>query len=249
VGWLKNIFSKDKEVIPADLSKVGVDMHSHLVPGVDDGSKSTEDSLELIRGLASLGYRKLITTPHIMSDLYPNDGKALKQKADALREVLLKENINVELECSAEYFLDDHFLELLRNGKLEPFSANYILFEMSFMEKSPLLQEAIFELQNAGYIPILAHPERYTYLHRTYDAYQSLVDQGVHLQLNINSVTGHYSPQVAEISEKLLKDDLISFLGSDCHHKGHLVLSESALFNNVLAEYVNDKSKLLNASL
>ena len=119
---------------------------------------------------------------------------------------------------------------------------------MSFLEKSPQLQECVFELQSAGLTPILAHPERYSYLHNEFSLYESLVDQGVHLQLNINSVTGYYSPQVQKVSEKLIEKGLISFLGTDCHHEGHLNLMQQAIRHKGLQDLVAS-GKLMNQDL
>ncbi len=139
-------------------------------------------------------------------------------------------------------------MDLLRNDELMPFGDNYILFEMSFMDKSPLLQDAIFELQSAGYKPILAHPERYSYLHATPEAYRELYEQGVHLQVNINSFTEHYSTSVKKMAEKLVEDKLITFLGTDSHHSGHIRLMKKALTSPALHKLVSDNI-LLNRSL
>ncbi|MFK7757508.1 MAG: tyrosine-protein phosphatase [Flavobacteriales bacterium] len=248
MSLIKRIFRKRKKQKSADLSSLQVDMHSHFLPGVDDGAESTNDSLDLMRRLEQLGYRHYITTPHIMSDVYPNVKQDLLKRAEILRETLLRSDIKATLEVSAEYFLDQHFMELIRQNELMPFGDNYILFEMSFIDKSPLLQDAIFELQSAGYTPILAHPERYSYLHSTPEIYKELVDQGVHLQVNINSFTEHYSTSVMKMAERLVDRKLITFLGTDCHHTGHLSLMKTALTSPYLHKLLSDNC-LLNSSL
>lgn len=248
MSLLKRIFRKKKKLAPADLSVLKVDMHSHLIPGVDDGAKSTKDSLQLMRSLEKLGYTHFITTPHIMSDVYPNRKDDLLKRAVILNETLARSDIKATMQVSAEYFLDQHFMDLLRNGELMPFGDNYILFEMSFVDKSPLLQDAVFELQSAGYKPILAHPERYSYLHSTPEIYKELYEQGVHLQVNINSFTEHYSVAVKKMAERLVDEQLITFLGTDCHHVGHLSLMNKALTSPHLHKLLSDKC-LLNSDL
>jgi len=245
LSWLKRIFQKDKELDAISLGSLKTDIHSHLIPGVDDGAKRMENSIRLIQDLAEFGYKNFITTPHIMSDLYPNEKSDLIQKADDLREELDKENIDVTLQISAEYYLDQHFMKLIAKNDLMPFGDNFILFEMGFIEKSPLLQECVFELQSAGYKPILAHPERYSYMHKSIDQYESLCDQGVYLQLNINSVTGHYGPLVLKTSEELVSKDMISVLGTDCHHLGHIELMEKAVKSPIIHHLV-ESGKLMN---
>lgn len=223
-------------------------MHSHLIAGVDDGAQSIKDSINLLRGLKEYGFHHFITTPHVMSDLYPNRKSDLERRADVLRKEIEKEKLEVTLQVSAEYFLDSHFMDLIKRKELMPFGENYILFEMSFVEKSPLLQECVFELQHAGYQPILAHPERYGYMHQKVDKLLALHEQGVHLQLNVNSVTGHYGPGVKKVSEQLTQKKAISFLGTDCHHQGHLDMMEEVVKNPLIHELVNT-GNLKNKSL
>ena len=248
MSWLKNLFNSTKELNPILLDSLKADMHSHLIPGVDDGAKDMDDSISLIRKLKFFGFSHFITTPHIMSDIYPNTKEGLTRSADELKEELARKNIDVTLELGAEYFLDQHFLDLIKKRELLTFSDNYLLFEMSFVDESPLLQECIFELQSAGIKPILAHPERYTYLHGKFEKYEELAEQGVHLQLNINSVTGHYSPQTAKVSEKLIENNLISYLGTDCHHQGHLELLNKAVRHPLIHKLI-EKNLLLNKNL
>jgi len=248
LGFFKNIFNKERVLEPISLLTLGADMHSHLIAGVDDGAETIRDSINLIKELRKFGLRHLITTPHIMSDLYLNKKSDLERRAEILRIEIEKEKLDVTLQVSAEYFLDSHFTDLIKKKELMPFGNNHILFEMSFMEKSPLLQECIFEFQSAGYKPILAHPERYGYMHQNLEKYVSLHEQGVSLQLNINSVTGHYGPFVKKASEELIERNVISFLGTDCHHPGHIELMKSAVKSPLVHKLVNS-GFLKNASL
>ena len=174
MGLFSRIFPKKELTIePVDLSFLRNDIHSHLIFDVDDGSKSIEDSIELIRSLYNFGYKKLITTPHIMSDFYKNSKDNLFPKRDLIREELVKQNIDIEFECAAEYYLDEFLVQKLKsNEELLCFgSKKYVLFETSFMNSPNQIFEVIFDLLSNGYQPILAHPERYIYLHDSFEKY------------------------------------------------------------------------------
>ncbi len=209
-------------VDPLDFSMVHTDLHSHLIPGVDDGSQNLKDSLNLAAALVDMGYKKIITTPHIMRDLYPNNRDIILSGYELLKSNLDKKGINVELEVAAEYYLDDHFDQLLAKKELLTFGDNYVLFELAFMQEPMQLKKSIFEMQMAGYKPVLAHPERYPYWHNKIDKYHELHENDVKLQMNINSLTGHYSPQVQKVAEKISEQGVVSFIGSDFHNMGQL---------------------------
>ena len=248
MSFLNKIFSRKKVEHSVCLESMFVDMHSHLIPGVDDGSNSMNDTILLIQGLRRLGIKHFITTPHIMRDIYPNVGSNLLAEGEKVKQELKNRGVDVTFQVAAEYYLDDHFMGLLSKRDLLTFGDNYVLFELSFMQEPPILQEAIFEMQSAGYKPILAHPERYLYYHNSFEVYENLHKQGVLLQLNLNSLAGQYSPHVKKTSEKLIESQLISFLGSDCHHLGHIALSEQVLSNPYLKDLISSDN-LLNHTL
>jgi len=241
-------FLGKKKADPIDFSVIGVDMHSHFIPGVDDGSPSTEVSLGLIKEMAAMGYRKLITTPHIMVDYYPNVKADIIARGEKLCEDIRLAGIDIRLDISAEYYADQHFMQLIERDELMPFGDNYILFEVSFSQVPDNLNNTIFELQHRGYKPILAHPERYPYWVGNMKKMQDFLDRDVLLQLNINSLTGTYSPQVAKFSERLLDEGMITFLGSDCHHPGHQELMAKAASNPALHRYMQS-GQCLNGGL
>lgn len=218
----------EKKLPPLDFGLIGVDMHSHLLFGIDDGAPTVDDSIQLIKELMALGYTRFVTTPHIYRDLYFNSPDTILPKLDAVRAALKENQIDVQIDAAAEYFLDDHFEALIEQEKLLTIGDRYVLFELSFDSEPPMLNRAIFNMQLRGYKPILAHPERYDYFHRDFDRYRSLAERGVHLQVNINCLTGHYGPQVKRISEKMIDEKLVSFLGTDCHHMGHINLTKQA---------------------
>ena len=225
-----------------------VDMHSHLLPGIDDGVATLEESLEVIRGFKNLGYTKIITTPHVMHDFYKNTPEIIGEKLLEVREALKASELNIELEAAAEYYLDEHFLELIEGTQpLLTFGDNYVLFELSFVSKPMILKEAIFKLQTKGYKPVLAHPERYLYFHRSPTELEDIFQNGALLQLNLLSLSGYYSKPVQQMAKKLLKQNQISLIGSDCHNARQL----SALVDTLSSSDVNALSelKLLNNTL
>jgi len=248
-GNITRIFGrKEKLLSPADLGILVADMHSHFIPGIDDGAPEIEVSLELLKEMAALGYKKVVTTPHVMSDYYRNTPDIIRRRCEQLQEAAAGAGIPLRIECAAEYYLDADFRQMIKRKELLTFGNNYVLFELPFLNEPPGINEAVFEMQLAGYKPVLAHPERYSYWHLNFDKYEELEDKGVLLQLNINSLTGHYSPPVRKISEKLVDKNMISFLGSDCHHSGHIGLIKQAARLPALHRVIRS-GKLLNESL
>lgn len=248
-GNIAQIFRrKEKSSDPADLGLLLVDVHSHFIPGIDDGASSMEISLELLSAMASFGYQKVITTPHVMSDYYRNTSDIIRNGCEQVREAAHHAGIDIRIECAAEYYLEADFMEKIRKKELLTFGDGYVLFELPFLNEPPNTKEAIFEMLMAGYKPVLAHPERYVYWHHAFEKYEEMCDKGVLLQLNINSLTGHYSPQVKKISERLIDLGVISFVGSDCHHVGHINLMKRAAQLPMLHRLINSGS-LLNKTL
>jgi tyrosine-protein phosphatase YwqE len=248
MGILQRILRQPKLLEPADLSVLKVDMHSHLVPGIDDGAATPKDSLEMLERFAALGYKKVVTTPHIMSDFYRNSSDTVRKGRDLLSELAFQKGIEIEIEVAAEYYLDEYFEDLLIKRDLLTFGNNHLLFELAFMQAPNMLKNVVFELQMAGYKPVLAHPERYPYWHTEFEKYQEFIEKDVLLQLNINSLTGTYGPQVKKVAEKLIDSGMVQLLGSDCHHIGHLDLMETARRLPHLHKLL-ESGNLLNATL
>lgn len=231
-------FGKKKEKQKAPALKV--DLHSHLIPGIDDGSGSVEESLTLLRGMEALGYEKVITTPHIMFDTYKNTPKIIKEGLVALREATKSEGIEIEIDVAAEYYLDEGFYDHLHSTEVMSIKGKYLLFETSYVSKPLQLEEMIFEIGAAGYTPLMAHPERYRYIKNPLQEYTRLKDLGVMFQVNLNSFGGHYGKSAKSLADFLSKAGMIDFLGSDVHHKKHVdTLSDvfqsdaySAVFQN-----------------
>ena len=210
----------------ASLASVGIDMHSHLLPGLDDGAETLEHSLDLLRELRGLGYRKLIMTPHIMGDFYKNTPDGIRAALGLLRDAAADAGLqDVALECAAEYYLDEFLGRKLIDGtEMLTFGGErrYLLFETSYMNEPLNLFDVIFEMKTQGYTPVLAHPERYTYLYGRLDDIKKMrSDYGVLLQINLNSLAGYYSPAAKRVAEQLIDARLVDFVGTDTHHLRH----------------------------
>jgi protein-tyrosine phosphatase len=205
-----------------DLASMGVDIHAHLIPGIDDGAKTTAESLALIRGLQDLGIEKIIATPHVYKEYYPNTKADILRGLDKLKMALKTANISIPIEAAAEYFLDDHFENLLAKNEILPLNGKYILVEMSFYGAPMKLYDYLFQIRQKGYIPILAHPERYIFYKDNFSEYEKLKDAGCLFQMNLLSLTGYYNETAKNIAQRLLSDYLIDFLGTDMHHLRHL---------------------------
>ncbi len=199
-----------------------VDIHSHLIPGIDDGAKDMSLAIELAQELQLLGYKKLILTPHV-SDMFPNSNGLIVEKYKELKKVFKEEGLFIEIEVAAEYYADEYFDTLLEQKDLLSFGdKNYLLFELSYFTPPMDIDNLIYEINRAGYTPILAHPERYLYWHDDFSHYQALKEMGVLFQINLNSTVGYYNEAIQETVEKLIKNGMVDFVGSDTHHQGHL---------------------------
>lgn len=207
-----------------------VDLHSHLIPGIDDGVKSLDESMELIRRFSNLGIRKIITTPHIMGDFYKNTPDTIREGMFRVQDRISEEGIEMEFEAAAEYYLDEFFVKDLRNdSELLTIGKNTLLFELPFINPPIQLDEAIFLIQSRGLKPLLAHPERYPYYHNDLDRLKEMVNKGVQLQININSLAGYYSKPVESMAKKLIKEGMVDYVGSDVHNQRHMLVLEKLL--------------------
>lgn len=218
-----------KQLTPANIGRLSVDIHSHLLPGIDDGAPTIDHSIGMIRKFHELGYQKLIFTPHVMSGVYDNTTAIIREKLEEVRATVQAMGIEMELEASAEYYFDETLFDRIRDKDLLPFNGNHILFELSFRTEPQQLDELIFQLSSSGYQPIIAHFERYAYYHGSTEVARSLKERGCMIQVNLNSFTGHYGPEVKKQALRLLQDGLIDIAGSDCHRIEHLQLLQHHL--------------------
>jgi|AntAceMinimDraft_17_1070374.scaffolds.fasta_scaffold00939_2 tyrosine-protein phosphatase YwqE len=248
---LANIFSRRKLSTPVDLSVLLTDMHSHLIPDIDDGAKTMEESLELIRQLSELGYKKLIITPHVMNDYYKNTPDIILKGLEDVKNAVDRDNIPIKIEVGAEYLIDQGFVEKFKNKQLLTFgqpNKNYLLIEFSFFNAPKNIIPLIFDLQVAGYKVILAHPERYLYWFDDFDKFKKLKEKGVLFQINIISLSGYYSVLIRNLAEKFIKNQMVDFLGTDIHNNYYLEGLKKSLYERYLDKIISS-GKILNSTL
>ena len=231
MSFFSNLFHKKQpDLKDLDLSVFKTDIHSHLIPGIDDGAQNMDESIAMLAKFESLGYKKVVTTPHIMSDYFKNDSNTILNGLSRLNEVKDKLNLKIEVDAAAEYYYDETLLERLNNNeKLLTFGDNYVLFEFSFHTEPPEPEKLFFELLTKGYKPVLAHFERYLFLKGNIDRVFKWREKGVNIQLNLNSLTGHYGPQIKQQARALIDAEQVDFVGTDCHRMDHLLLLEKNL--------------------
>lgn len=240
-----SIFKKKLPIEPFPFHLLETDMHSHLIPAVDDGSPDVQESITLIKGMLDLGYTRLITSSHIMQDMYPNTPETLEKGYQAIRNTW---EGDLPLQYGAEYFLDDYVTRLVNKGEsLLTISGNKLLVELSFVSRPMGLKDMIFDLQMRGYELILAHPERYAYLHRDPRFYEEIKQTGCTFQCNILSFSGYYGESIREAAEFLVSRDLVDLLGTDLHHQRHLKALQELPFTPALRKLMG--GNLLNPQL
>ena len=240
-------FKKKTELL--NLEWLHTDMHSHLVPGIDDGAPDLDTSLQLIKEFAKLGYKKVITTPHILWDIYPNTPEIITNGIQQVKNAILEAGIDIEIKAAAEYFIDEHFTTELKNKKpLLTLQDNLVLVEFSMLNAPMDLQEVLFELLMQNYQPVIAHPERYTYLARKKEIFDEFKTAGCYFQLNLLALTGYYGNSVQELAGYLIKKEYYDYAGTDVHHLKHLAALQK-LASSSLLKKLKDAGKLKNQLL
>ncbi|MEA3418052.1 MAG: CpsB/CapC family capsule biosynthesis tyrosine phosphatase [Campylobacterota bacterium] len=243
------MFSFWKKEKKSDAPVLKTDLHSHLIPGIDDGSQSTEESLAMLRAMADLGYEKMTTTPHVMADAYRNSTETILSGLASLREAVASEGINIKLDAAAEYYMDEEFVRRLDTDDILTIGEEgYLLFETSYVSKPMNFEEVVFEIGAKGYKPLFAHPERYRYITDPKEMFGRMKELGVFFQLDINSLGGHYGKQAKKHAELLIEWGMIDFLGSDIHRKKQVAyLAE--VFKGKSYQELWEKNEIKNALL
>lgn len=245
-------FFQRKKNTSADnaLAFIGVDVHNHILPGIDDGSPDLASSERLIEGLVNLGYKKMICTPHVLADVHPNNQTTIAAAANLLAPLISEKYTGFSMSYAAEYMVDYEFENLVSTNQMLSFGEDkQVLIEMSYLVESPNLRNMIFALLTSGYQPILAHPERYTYLHHRFSDYEIFRDAGCDLQVNLLSLSGYYGPPMRRAAEKLIDAGLVSWLGTDMHHERHLEALFHLTRDKKAMRYLDKITHLKNRSL
>ena len=219
MGFFDLLTGRGKTSEALDFGKLYCDLHSHLIPGIDDGAQDLDESVSLIRQFRKIGFQKNITTPHIQEEFYKNTPAIIQTGLEKVKKALKEENIDIKIEAAAEYLLDDGFEEKMNKGELMTFGEKHILMEFSYFSPHPNFKSFIFDLQLDGYQVILAHPERYSYWFNNFKKFDELKDRGVLFQLNVVSLCGLYGSDVRKIAQKMIDLGMIDLVGSDMHNQ------------------------------
>jgi protein-tyrosine phosphatase len=246
MSFFKNLFSSKSNTV-FDLSQLEVDMHSHLIPGIDDGSPSMDHTIAMLAKFEQLGYRKVVTTPHILNDVHPNTPQTILGGLADVKAEIKRLGMKIEIEAAAEYYCDESFLPIIERNEILSFGSSFVLMEFGFFSPSQYEAQALFNLQVAGYVPVIAHYERYPYYFGDFKKVDALRERNIQIQVNLNSLTGHYGPGVKKMAEQLIKNKQVDFLGTDCHRIEHLMLLENNLSLSIFKdiEVLNLKNNLL----
>lgn len=247
MNFIKNLISRKSSNNEAVKSFLTTDLHSHLIPKIDDGSQSMEETIGLIIGFKELGFTKLITTPHVMTEHFPNTPEIILSGLDEVRKELKNKNIDIQIEASAEYYVDEYLLKRIGNEGLIPFGNNYILIETSTVNYPKIFRDVVFELKLNGYNPVLAHPERYMFLWHDSKLLHLLRDSELLFQINHLSLSGQYAPALKKMAEKLIDNGMVDFIGSDVHEIRQLDYLAKSLETNSMEKL--QKLNLLNFTI
>ena len=227
MNWINSIFRGTKKLPPFDLSRLKVDMHSHLIPGIDDGARTMDDTLAMLAKFEALGFTKVITTPHIMHDYFRNTPEIILGGLEKVRQEAERSGLTIQLEAAAEYYFDETLLgKLEQKEPLLTFGDKYLLFEFSFHVEPSNIEKLFFELIAQGYKPVLAHFERYEFLHGSIEKAKEWRAKGINIQLNYNSLFGHYGPTVLKQARLLVDSGELDFVSTDCHRMEPLLILE-----------------------
>ena len=196
-----------------------IDLHSHILPGVDDGARNFDESVEMVRGLASLGVTDIVATPHYVNETnYTSSVSANKKIFEKLKGRLKKEKIAVNLYLGNEIFIDDNISGLLKSEKITGVnSGKYLLIEFSLNEEFSGYKDLFLDLMAEGYKIILAHPERYAFIQKDFQVLQELSEMGVLSQVNLGSIAGKYGKKAEKVAKKIIKKRIAFGFGSDLH--------------------------------
>ena len=241
MGIFSNLFKKKEVLPPFDLGRFNSDMHSHLIPGIDDGAQDMDQTIAMLAKFESLGYKKVVTTPHIMTDSFPNNPEIILSGLEKVKNEIKKVGIEIEIEAAAEYYFDETLMPKIKNKELLTFGDNYVLVEFAFHSPPQFLDQLFFELKTHGYRPVIAHFERYLYYLGKIDKAEKWRSEGINIQINLNSLFGQYGPEVQKQAEKLIDEGQFDFVGTDCHRIEHLMILEK----NLSSPYLHKIGKYL----
>ena len=243
-----NLFKKKYEARPI-FAPLGTDMHCHLIPRVDDGSKCLEESIECLQTLKAVGYDKVIITPHFQTPRFMNDEDDIKNRYAELKKQAQDAGIEIEMAgIAGEYRIDSGFSKRLENPRFLKIADKYVLVEFSLHQQMMGCDEMIFDMQMKGYEIILAHPERYPYLNVHGNRMEQLKNQGVFFQINVLSLGGFYGEEAKRRAYEMLELGWVEFMGTDTHNTMYAQALRDLSCNKKI-EKVLEKYQFMNNTL
>ena len=217
-----------------------IDFHTHILPNIDDGSKSVEETFNLIKEAENAGFEKIISTSHYMEDYYEVENREREVWINAINDKLQMQKANTKLYLGNEIYISDNIIKLLEDGKAATINnTNYVLFEMPLNVKPMNLYDVLFEMLKYKLVPVLAHPERYSFAQKDPELIYDLMQKGVLMQSNFGSIIGQYGSSAKIIVRKMLENDMVHFLGSDVHR-------QNTVYSN-MPEILNELEKIIGA--
>lgn len=220
-----------------------VDIHAHILPGIDDGSRTMEESIEIVRNASKCGVTDLVVTPHfILGSSYGTENQEKKKLLEELKKEVQKENIDIRLYLGNEVFVENNMLDLLKEGKIVTLNnSRYLLFELPMNNEYNGIKDIIFQLRLQGCVPVIAHPERYLFFQKHPEIMMDLLEQGALFQSNIGSFYGDYGKEAKKLFILLLKHHMIHFISSDIHHKKDTFYEKIELLKENLKKYISEE--------
>lgn len=238
---LFNIFNRKKELQKLPFT---TDIHNHIVPGVDDGSHSISESIELLEHMADWGITRVYASPHSTHDTFENTPQSIQDSALKLKAEIQSIGMPIDFDYHMEYRIDEYFMRHFESGDVITLPNKYILIENTFSHEPWGLEQLLYRIKYAGYTPILAHPERYRYYSkRNRHRYEELHNFGLYFQLNLLSLAGHYGKDERDTALYLLENGLVQFIGTDLHRMSHVESIEKYLSSK---NYLKDLKYLSN---
>lgn len=232
------------------LEKIGADLHLHVLPGIDDGSPSVEESLQILAAHYAAGIRRIIATPHIRADMFPNDQRTIHTAWERLTEAAAERWPDLTITYAAEHFGDDHLMTLLEKEQILPLFDRYVLVETSMRTEEPYFTQVLQAMIDRDWQPVLAHPERYRPWQQRPDKYAELREMGVIFQVNLLSLGGQYGITEQMLAAQMIRQGLIGAVGTDLHRASQYsylqraartpefaLLSDMPLLNHLVPEH------------
>lgn len=225
-----------------------IDVHSHIIPKIDDGAKSFEESYAMFLEAKEAGFTDIIATSHYMEKCYEVDMIKRNAWIQAMNKVLQEKNIQLKLHVGNEIYITQNIISLIKDKKASTLAnSKYVLFELPMNNNVKYVKEMIFEIKSFRMIPVIAHPERYSYVQKNPNMLIELIEKGALFQANYGSIIGIYGKHAKNTVKKLLQSNMIHFLGTDCHKKQEIYKQMDRIMLELRKVITNEKIEELTS--